>query len=148
MSSSAKKKAKPKAPKPKGKAKAPERKKPVKEVAEKPKAKLKKTRADKKEVLSDAATKPAPALLGSPPVAMVSSRHLDSMHEREAKGFSVGELASARVDMKMARREDISVDARRRSVLERNVEALKAWLGSTRAAPKSKVAVAVAATKK
>lgn len=75
--------------------------------------------------------------LGTAPVALVESRHLDSMHEREARGFSFGELSSAGVSLSIAKGNGLSLDVRRRSVHEGNVERLKGWLGAKAAQRKS-----------
>ncbi|MGD0478071.1 MAG: hypothetical protein ABSB29_07890 [Nitrososphaerales archaeon] len=64
---------------------------------------------------------------GNTPSAQVSSRHNTLMVERAGKGFSMGELAGASLPLRMARRWRVSTDPRRRSVLERNVQALKEW---------------------
>ena len=66
--------------------------------------------------------------LGPAPSAVIEARHLDSMQERPGRGFSFAELTSAGVEFNLARRERLSVDVRRRSAVEGNVEALKQWL--------------------
>ena len=133
MSASDKKKAKPK-----GK-KATTRKAPTPKVSktkktpkvpeEKPKKAVPKPKrvTEQKEGPSKVVAKAEPLVMGPLPEAMVASRHIDSMHERPARGFSFGELASAGVPMNAARREGLSLDLRRRSVVEMNVEALKGW---------------------
>jgi ribosomal protein L13E len=65
---------------------------------------------------------------GPAPKAVVSARHLDSPRERPARGFSLGELSSSGVSRGVAAHEMVMVDMRRRSVVDQNVEALKAWL--------------------
>src|SRR6267378_7217487 len=145
MSKSAKKKAKPRkatAPK-KTKAKATRPKKVEKVTRakeEKPKkaAPKAKTVAEKKESpvkpvakpISKPISKPEPLKLGPPPMAVVATRHVDSdsLHERQARGFSFGELSSAGVPLNAAKSHDLSVDVRRRSEMEKNVEMLKGWL--------------------
>ena len=75
-------------------------------------------------------TKPAAVVqpsLGEPPSAEVSSRHLDLMRTRAARGFSIGELDSAGVPPSAAKRQEVSVDVRRRSVVSANVEKLRSW---------------------
>jgi ribosomal protein L13E len=64
-----------------------------------------------------------------PPTPRVVSRHGTGMIERNAKGFSAGELGSASVPTGLARRWGVMVDPRRRSVLQMNVEALWGWEG-------------------
>ena len=58
------------------------------------------------------------------------------MHERAARGFSFGELASAGVPLNAAKREGLSLDIRRRSVVEGNVEMLKGWFKSPPRSPR------------
>jgi ribosomal protein L13E len=60
-----------------------------------------------------------------PPMARVLSRHLGAMHERDAKGYSFGELETAGLNVGLAKRMNVPIDLRRRSVLEGNVAALK-----------------------
>ena len=144
MSSTPKKKARPNAAKTKSKPKAVRRTKAAKKVVqETAKVKPKKTAVEKKEAAVKAAPKPPPSVLGARPEAWVSSRHLDSMIDREARGFSFGELSSAGVTLEVAKRQELSIDVRRRSVVNKNVQALKGWIGSP-----SEVAVAAVAKKK
>jgi ribosomal protein L13E len=96
--------------------------------------------AEKKEAPAKTVTRPEapvktvpkrePLKLGPPPMAVVATRHVDSdsLHERQARGFSFGELSSAGVPMNAAKSHDLSVDVRRRSVVAKNVEVLKGWL--------------------
>lgn len=134
MSSSDKKKAKPKgkkattrkAPAPKVSKTKKAAKAPLEQKQKKAAPKAKKA-VEEKEGPSKVVAKAEPKVLGLPPGATVASRHIDSMHERPARGFSFGELASAGVPMNAAKREGLSLDVRRRSVVEWNVEALKGW---------------------
>jgi len=152
------KKAKPKAKKaPAKKGPAPKvskTKKAAKAVAvEKPKkaAPKPKKAAEKKEAPAKVSVRAVQVELGPPPEATVTSRHIDSMHERPARGFSFGELASAGVPLNAARREGLSLDVRRRSVVEGNVEALKGWFKSPRGSSEETaeaVAVATAGKKR
>jgi ribosomal protein L13E len=148
MSTSDKKKAKPgkKAPARKTKAKVTKTKKVAKPAAVvvKPKkiekvekvAKVAKPKkVEKKEAPAKVAVKVERVELGPAPAAVVSARHIDSSQERPGRGFSFGELASAGVPLNAAKREGLSVDVRRRSVLEGNVAALKGWFKSPKAAP-------------
>jgi ribosomal protein L13E len=147
MSKSAKKKAKPHkaTPPKKSKAKVTKQKKVQKvtrATEEKPKKaapKAKKT-VEKKEAPVKTVAKPEapvktvpkrePLKLGPPPMAVVATRHVDSdsLHERQARGFSFGELSSAGVPLNAAKNHDLSVDVRRRSVVDKNVETLKGWM--------------------
>jgi len=104
--------------------KKPKRAKRVTSV-EKPK-RIAKAKPTEKEVHAQAPVKETPRL-GPPPMPTVESRHLESLHERQARGFSFGELASAGVPVAAAKREELSIDIRRRSVLEENVGKLKVW---------------------
>ena len=112
MSASDKKKAKPtKKRAPTGKkTKVTKTKKVAKaDVDEKPKPKKPapkaKKVAEKKEAPPKAIAKPERVELGPPPLAAVEVRHIDSnsMHERRARGFSFGELASARGPARLLR---------------------------------------------
>ena len=131
MSASGKKKAKPKGAPAKAKAKAAKPKKVEKKAAPpvvKPKVvKKAKKAAEKVEAPAKAAAKAPHMEMGPPPMAVVASRHFDSMRDRAARGFSFGELSSAGIPLNTARRENVSVDVRRRSVVEQNVQALKSW---------------------
>ena len=73
---------------------------------------------------------------GLVPLAMVQSRHVSTLVTRAGRGFSMGELASAGIPGNMAGRWGLQVDVRRRSSLEANVGALRAWA----AAPAQKTA--------
>jgi len=156
MSNSAKKKAKPEGKKsaPTKKAKVAKTKKVAKEAApqeEKPKKvapKVKKA-VEKKEAPAKAVVKAKPVELGPPPSAVIVARRVDSLRERAARGFSFGELASAEVPVNAAKREGVSLDIRRRTVLEGNVKALRGWFKSPAAALRKAVEpVAVVATSK
>jgi len=72
---------------------------------------------------------------GPAPKAMVHSRHAGGSIEREGRGFSVGELHTARFPALYAWRWKLPLDLRRRSVNERNVEALKKWFVPIQAEP-------------
>jgi len=144
-----------KKPKPQGK-KAPARKPKVtktKKVAKEAPAKVAKPKkvapkakkVAEKESPPKAVAKVERIELGPPPVAVISARHVDlSMRERVARGFSFGELASAGVPINAAKHEGLSLDIRRRSVVEGNVDMLKGWFKS----PKAPVAVAAVSKKK
>jgi len=129
MSKSAKKARPKKAParkKTKAKLKELEEKAPLAE--EKPKrAQKTKKPAEKKEAVAAEMAKTEAVKLRPPPTAMVSWRHLDSLHERQARGFSFGELASAGIPLNTAKSQALSIDIRRRSVRDENVNKLRAW---------------------
>ena len=164
MSTSTKKKAKPKAKKApaKGKARpAPTKtKKAAKAVAaeekpkkvtpeEKPKKVTPKEKpAETKEVRVKPLASAEPKELGPPPAAVVAARHIDSLRERQARGFSFGELASAGVPLDAAKRKGLALDIRRRSVVGGNVELLKSWLSSPADGPKKQMAAAAVGKKK
>ena len=59
------------------------------------------------------------------PMPTVLARHEYGMQERDARGYSLGELASVGVSFSVAKRMKIPIDIRRRSVLEGNVGNLK-----------------------
>jgi len=152
MSTSAKKKSKPgkKAPAKKTKAKVTKVKKVKAPAAEKPKkvAKPKVEKAERKEAPQKQVVKAERVELGPAPRPVIAARHLDSMHERPGRGFSFAELASAGVEFNVARREGLSVDVRRRSAVEGNVEALKGWLKTAVASKPAGEPVAVSVSKK
>jgi len=152
MSASSKKKAAPSTRKKaapstrkKAKAKVTKTKKVAKEAPvekEKPKKatpKAKKTE-EKKEVPSKTPAKTVAKVehvkLGPPPAAIVAVRqtYSGSPYERAARGFSFGELESAGIPANAARHGDLSLDIRRRSVVQANVEMLKGWFKSPAAA--------------
>lgn len=62
------------------------------------------------------------------PHPRVSVRHDGSSMERDARGYSLGELSAASVQPWVAKRWSVPVDARRRSVVTGNVQSLKSWL--------------------
>lgn len=64
---------------------------------------------------------------GKVPQAMVTTRHGLETMERAARGFSIGELSAAGMLLRQARNWGVSVDERRRTVLEGNVEMIKGW---------------------
>jgi hypothetical protein len=66
---------------------------------------------------------------------MVSSRHEGAMIEREARGFSTGELNQAGFGLHDAGRLKLAMDIRRRTSLEKNVESLKSWFAPPKRAP-------------
>jgi ribosomal protein L13E len=157
MSTSAKKKSKPgkKAPAKKTKAKVTKVKKVAKAPAapEKPKKVAKPKaekveKAEKKEAPQKPVVKAQPVELGPAPSAVIAARHLDSMRGRPGRGFSFSELTSAGVEFNLARREGLSVDVRRRSAVEGNVETLKQWLKTAVASKPAGEPVAVAAVSK
>lgn len=81
----------------------------------------KKTPEDAEEV------RKAEVVLGPVPVPMVLGRHEGEMHQRDARGYSFGELEAGGIGILFARDHGVMVDARRRSVLEGNVASLKGW---------------------
>jgi len=130
---------KPKVSKTKKAAKAPVEEEKPKKVA--PKAKK---AAERKEAPAKVVVKAETVVLGPLPEATVTSRHIDSMHERPARGFSFGELAAAGVPLNAARREGLSLDIRRRSVVDGNVETLKGWFKGPARSASERTAEAVA----
>jgi ribosomal protein L13E len=102
-----------------------EEEEPAKKVSAKPKAKS----PEKKESPPRTVAKKAvPKILGPAPSATIISRYNDSTQERAARGFSFGELESASISLIEARNQKLSVDIRRRTILDDNIESLKAWL--------------------
>ncbi len=74
---------------------------------------------------------------GRVPEAMVSSRHGTGMVTRLGRGFSFGELSSAGLAPGLASEWGARVDARRRSILDGNVDSLKGWAGHAAQAKKA-----------
>lgn len=64
---------------------------------------------------------------GRVPEAMVSSRHGTEMVTRPGRGFSFGEISGAGLAPRLATNWGVRIDARRRSVLDGNVDSLKGW---------------------
>jgi ribosomal protein L13E len=109
--------------------KAPKKKVQAKKAAPKKKAKPKKTKAkaEKVEEKEEAKAVVQKVNLGPAPRPVVNSRHGFSMREREARGYSFGELVSAGIPVLEVKRLNIPIDIRRRTALEHNVEMLKGW---------------------
>jgi len=105
--------------------KAPKKKAEAKKAAPKKTVKPKKTKV--KAENEEAKVIVQRVSLGPSPRPTVNSRHGFSMHEREARGYSFGELESAGIGRGDVRRLSIPVDIRRRTALEHNVERLKGW---------------------
>lgn len=61
------------------------------------------------------------------PAPRVIARHEREMIQRGARGYSLGELESAGIAFVVAKKAGVPLDARRRSVLDANVESLKGW---------------------
>ena len=72
---------------------------------------------------------------GRVPSAQVSARHDGEMVSRHGRGFSWGEVKGAGLELHRASDWGLLVDRRRRSVLQNNVEMLKGWASSVKAAP-------------
>jgi ribosomal protein L13E len=111
-----------------------------KEPKAKPKKPAEKATPAKPKVETEAPPRPAeaPRPKGQAPRAMVSSRHEGAMIEREARGFSIGELGGAGFTLGSASRLGLATDIRRRTVLEKNVESLKGWFSPPKQAPSPK----------
>jgi ribosomal protein L13E len=87
-----------------------------------------KKRSGEKESSRTNAEAAAPARpTGRVPEATVVARHGTGMVTRAGKGFSLGELAEAKIVPRMASRWGARLDGRRRSVIQANVTSLKTW---------------------
>ncbi len=95
----------------------------------------KKKEAESKRVVKEKAPKPS----GTPPTAVVEVRHGRGMTQRQARGFSLGEVAQAGLNFGLARRWGLLVDERRRSTLEGNVASLKKWSSQTKKTAEERV---------
>ena len=87
--------------------------------------KRKAPKAERKEAVEEGpkmASERTPA-----PVPVVLTRHESAMQQRDARGYSLGELESAGIAFIVAKRIRVPLDIRRRSVLEGNVAKLKGW---------------------
>jgi ribosomal protein L13E len=101
--------------------KAPAKKTSAKKAA----AKRRASKAMKKETTEVAEKKtPEVKLLPAP---VVLARHERGSQERDARGYSLGELGSAGITFIVAKKAHVPIDIRRRSVLEGNVGKLKEW---------------------
>ncbi len=101
--------------------KRPKKKEAVKEKKQVPVVKL--------EALAKESERPERLFrpTASAPHPRVSIRHDGSVKERDAKGYSLGELAAANVQAWVARRWGVPVDTRRRSTIAGNAQNLKSW---------------------
>lgn len=84
-------------------------------------------RAIKKEVKKTPKKPTMTRPSGRVPEAMVMSRHGTGMISRQGRGFSLAELSGAGIPSRTAAIWGAMIDPRRRSALEGNVSALKAW---------------------
>lgn len=66
--------------------------------------------------------------VSQPPEPIVVRYVLGKFKTRQGRGFSEAELKEAGISISQARRLLIRVDPRRRSKIDENVRALKAWL--------------------
>lgn len=111
-------------------------KKEPKAKAKKPQAKAARAKAKAEPAAATKVEVPKPK--GPPPRAVVNSRHDGAMVEREARGFSLGELGGAGFNVHEASRLGLAMDVRRRTTLEENVESLKSWFTPPKPAPAPK----------
>lgn len=96
----------------------------------------KKKEAEPKHVVKEKASKPTSA----PPSAIVEVRHGGRMMQRQASGYSLGEIEQAGLNLGLVRRWGLLVDGRRRSTLEDNVASLKKWSSQTKKTTEERVA--------
>ena len=95
----------------------------------------KKKEAESKHVMKEKAGKPT----GAPPSAIVEVRHGERMTQRQARGYSLGEVAQAGLNFGLARRWGLLVDDRRRSALKDNVASLEKWSPQTKRTTEERV---------
>ena len=105
------------------------------ESSRKKRASGKKKEAESKRVVKEKATKPT----GTPPSAIVEVRHGGRMLQRQASGYSRGEVAQAGLNFGLARRWGLLIDDRRRSALKDNVASLKKWSPQTKKTTEARV---------
>ncbi|MGD0318611.1 MAG: hypothetical protein ABSB56_02800 [Nitrososphaerales archaeon] len=94
-----------------------------------------KKEAESKRIVKEKASKPT----GAPPTAIVEVRHSGRMMQRQARGYSLGEVAQAGLNFGLVRRWGLLVDDRRRSTLEDNVASLKKWSPQTKKTTEERV---------
>jgi ribosomal protein L13E len=94
-----------------------------------------KTEAESKRIVKEKASKPT----GAPPTAIVEVRHSGRMMQRQARGYSLGEVAQAGLNFGLVRRWGLLVDDRSRSTLEDNVASLKKWSPQTKKTTEERV---------
>ncbi len=94
-----------------------------------------KKEAESKGVVKEKDSKPT----GAPPAAIVEARHDGRMMQRQARGYSLGEVAQAGLNFGRARRWGLLVDDRRRSTLKGNVASLKKWYPQTKKTTEERV---------
>jgi ribosomal protein L13E len=87
----------------------------------------KKEEAESKRLVKEKTSKPT----GAPPSAVVEVRHGGRIMQRQASGFSRGEVAQAGLNFGLVRRWGLHIDDRRRTSLEGNVVSLKKWAPQT-----------------
>jgi ribosomal protein L13E len=98
-----------------------------------PSKKKRASRQKKKEPEPKRAVKEkTPKPIGAPPSAMVEVRHDGRAVQRQASGYSLGEVAEAGLSVGLARDWGVHVDDRRRTVLVGNVASLKKWSPRTK----------------
>ncbi len=102
------------------------RKAPAKKPGAKKAAAKKTPPKTEKEPVAEEPGKMA-AARGPMPAPVVRVRHERGTQERQARGYSLGELRSAEITFIAARNAGLPVDIRRRSALDGNVERLKGW---------------------
>jgi ribosomal protein L13E len=95
----------------------------------------KKKEEESKRVVKEKVSKPA----GAPPSAIVDARHNGLMTQRQGRGYSLGEVAQAGLNVGLARRWGLPVDDMRRSALEVNVSSLKKWSSRTKKTTEERV---------
>jgi ribosomal protein L13E len=95
----------------------------------------KKKEEEPKRIVKEKVSKPA----GTPPSAIVEARHNGLMMQRRARGYSLGEITQAGLNVGLARRWGLPVDDMRRSALEGNVTSLKKWSSRPKKTTEEKV---------
>jgi ribosomal protein L13E len=95
----------------------------------------KKKEVERKRVVEEKAWKPT----GTPPPAIVEVRHSGRIMQRQASGYSRGEVEEAGLNFGLARRWGLLVDDRRRSALEGNITSLKKWAPQTKKTTEKRV---------
>ncbi len=88
-------------------------------------SKSKKGKVEKKA--ESKAKSPTERPKGRAPGAVVVARHGEGVVTRPGRGFSLGELSGAGLTPHLASRWGVGLDARRRSVIQGNVESLRSW---------------------
>lgn len=92
-------------------------------MSSRPKKSSQEKKSEAPRVKREKVSRPA----GKVPEAIVTARHGTGLVTRAGRGFSIGELSGAGMAPRLASGWGLRLDARRRSVIQGNVNSLKKW---------------------